>query len=225
MRRVTIRRRAVPLQYESAMSNPLLDHAGLPAFSRIRPEHVEPAVREVLAANRAAVETILAAADPPRWDNLVAPLEAIDHRLSRTWAPVGHLNAVLNNEALRQAYNACLPLLSEYSTELGQHEGLFRAFQRVLAEEGPQLDAGQRKILEDALRDFRLSGVHLPPGPRARYGALMQELSTLQARFEENLLDATNGWRLLLTDEARLEGLPEGAKERALLPDLPAAPK
>ena len=215
MRRVTIRRRAAPLQYEFAMPNPLLDHAGLPAFSRIRPEHVEPAVREVTAANRAAVETILAAAEPPGWDNLIAPLEALDHRLSRTWAPVGHLNAVLNSEALRQAYNACLPLLSEYSTELGQHEGLFRAFQRVLAEEGPQLDAGQRKILEDALRDFRLSGVHLPPGPRARYGALMQELSTLQARFEENLLDATNGWRLVLADEARLEGLPEGAKERA----------
>ena len=197
------------------MDNPLLDQAGLPAFSRIRPAHVEPAIRQVLAENRARIEEILATAEPPRWDNLVMPLEALDHRLGRAWAPVGHLNAVHNTAALRQAYNACLPLLSDYSSELGQHEGLFRAFERVLAEQGPELEPGQRKILEDALRDFRLAGVALPPEPRARFRAIMQELSSLGARFEENLLDATQAWRLHLTDEARLAGLPEGAKERA----------
>jgi oligopeptidase A len=197
------------------MDNPLLEQSGLPAFAHIRPSHVEPAIRAVLAESRARVEEILAAAEPPRWDNLVMPLEALDHRLARVWAPVGHLNAVQNTEALRKAYNACLPLLSDYSSELGQHEGLFRAFERVLAEQGDELQPGQRKILADALRDFRLAGVALAPEPRQRFRAIMQELSTLGAKFEENVLDATQAWRLHLKDEARLAGLPEGARERA----------
>jgi oligopeptidase A len=197
------------------MDNPLLDDSGLPAFSRIRPSHVEPAIRAVIDESRARIEEILAAARPPRWDNLVMPLEALEHRLARAWAPVGHLNAVQNTEALRQAYNACLPILSDFSSELGQHEGLFRAFERVLAEEGERLGPGQRKILEDALRDFRLAGVALPAAPRARFRQIMQELSTLGAKFEENLLDATQAWRLEVRDEARLAGLPEAARERA----------
>ena len=197
------------------MDNPLLDESGLPAFSRIRAAHVEPAIRQVIDECRAQVEAILAAAQPPRWDNLVMPLEALDHRLARAWAPVGHLNAVHNTEALRQAYNACLPLLSDYSSELGQHEGLFRAYQQVLAEEGPRLSSGQRKILEDALREFRLAGVALAAEPRARFRAVMQELATLGAKFEENLLDATQAWRLEISDESRLAGLPEGTRERA----------
>jgi oligopeptidase A len=197
------------------MDNPLLDDSGLPAFSRIRPSHVEPAIRAVIDESRARIEEILAAAQPPRWDNLVMPLEALEHRLARAWAPVGHLNAVHNTEALRQAYNACLPILSDFSSELGQHEGLFRAFERVLAEEGERLSPGQRKILEDALRDFRLAGVALPAEPRARFRQIMQELSTLGAKFEENLLDATQAWRLEVRDEARLAGLPEAARERA----------
>ena len=197
------------------MENPLLDDSGLPAFSRIRASHVEPAIRAVIDESRAQVEEILAAAQPPRWESLVAPLEALDHRLARVWAPVGHLNAVQNTAALRQAYNACLPILSDFSSELGQHESLFHAFERVLAEEGEQLSPGQRKILEDALRDFRLAGVALPAAPRARFRQIMQELSTLGARFEENLLDATQAWRLEVRDEARLAGLPEAARERA----------
>jgi oligopeptidase A len=197
------------------MDNPLLDESGLPAFSRIRPAHVEPAIRQVIDECRARVEEILAAAQPPRWDNLVVPLEALDHRLARVWAPVGHLNAVHNTEALRRAYNACLPLLSDYSSELGQHEGLFRAYQQVLAEEGERLSAGQRKILADALREFRLAGVALPPEPRGRFRAIMQELATLGAKFEENLLDGTQAWRLEISDASRLAGLPEGARERA----------
>jgi oligopeptidase A len=197
------------------MNNPLLDDSGLPAFSRIRPSHVEPAIRAVIEESRRRVEDVLAAAQPPRWHNLVAPLEALDHRLARVWAPVGHLNAVQNTEALRQAYNACLPLLSEYSSELGQHEGLFCAFERIVAEEGDQLSPGQRKILADALRDFRLAGVALAPEPRARFRAIMQELSMLGAKFEENLLDATQAWRLEIRDETLLAGLSEAARERA----------
>ncbi|NGX17671.1 M3 family metallopeptidase [Wenzhouxiangella sp. XN24] len=197
------------------MDNPLLHETGLPAFSRIRPAHVEPAIRTVIERSRAQVEEILAAAQPPRWDNLVMPLEAMEHRLARAWAPVGHLNAVHNTAALREAYNACLPILSDFGSELGQHEGLFRAYERVLAEQGPELAPGQRKILEDALRDFRLAGVALPPAERARFRAIMQELSMLGARFEEHLLDATQAWRLEVHDPARLDGLPEDARTRA----------
>lgn len=197
------------------MDNPLLDTSGLPPFSRIRPHHVEPAVRTLLEESRARIEEVLASAKTPRWDNLVMPLEAVDHRLARAWAPVGHLNAVQNTEALREAYNACLPLLSEYSSEIGQHEGLFRAFGRVLEEEGTQLEPGQRKILQDALRDFRLAGVALEPEARARFRAIVQELATLGAKFEENLLDSTQAWRLQIDDESRLEGLPEDARARA----------
>ncbi len=197
------------------MDNPLLNEAGLPAFSKIRPAHVEPAIRTVIERSRAQVEEILAAAQPPRWDNLVMPLEAMEHRLARAWAPVGHLNAVYNTAALREAYNACLPMLSDFGSELGQHEGLFRAYERVLAEQGAELAPGQRKILEDALRDFRLAGVALPPAERARFRAIMQELSLLGARFEEHLLDATQAWRLEVHDPARLSGLPEDARTRA----------
>ena len=197
------------------MDNPLLDTSGLPSFSRIRPHHVEPAVRTLLEESRRRIEEVIAAAETPRWDNLVMPLEAVDHRLARAWAPVGHLNAVQNTESLREAYNACLPLLSEYSSEIGQHEGLFRAFTRVLEEEGEQLEPGQRKILRDALRDFRLAGVALEPEARARFRAIAQELALLGAKFEENVLDATQAWRLQVEDEARLEGIPADARERA----------
>jgi hypothetical protein len=154
--------------------------AGLPAFPASGPPtSSRPSGRS--STEPARVEEILAAAEPPRWDNLVVPLEALEHRLARVWAPVGHLNAVQNTEALRKAYNACLPLLSDYSSELGQHEGLFRAFERVLAEEGERLAAGQRKILEDALRDFRLAGVACRPG-RGRGSAKSCRSSPRSAR-------------------------------------------
>ena len=196
------------------MRNPLLDHESLPAFSRIRPEHVEPAVRKVVKENLRAVQAIVDAGDFT-WDGLVVPLEKLDHRLARTWAPVGHLNAVVNSEALRKAYNACLPILSDYATDLGQHEGLFRAYEQLAAGSGEALDPAQRKIVEDALRDFRLAGVALSGDRKQRYREIMQSLSTLQAKFEENLLDATHAWTLHVTDEARLDGMPESARTRA----------
>ena len=149
------------------------------------------------------------------WDGLVVPLEKLDQRLARTWAPVGHLNAVVNSEALRKAYNACLPILSDYATDLGQHEGLFRAYEHLARGSGDALDPCQRKIVEDALRDFRLAGVGLPDDQKKRFREMMQSLSTLQAKFEENLLDATHAWTLHVTDEGRLEGLPESARNRA----------
>ena len=106
-------------------TNPLLDISGLPRFGAIRPEHVEPALDEVLAHNRLRVQEILAATDRYAWENLVAPQEELDDRLNRVWSPVVHMNSVVNTQELRAAYNACLPKLSDYATEMGQNEGLY----------------------------------------------------------------------------------------------------
>ncbi|HEB95045.1 MAG TPA: oligopeptidase A [Sedimenticola thiotaurini] len=196
------------------MNNPLLDLERLPPFSRIRPEHVEPAIDALLAEGRETTERLLAAGGPYTWDNLVAPLERLDDRLGRAWSPVSHMNSVVNSEELRQAYNACLPKLSEYATEMGQNERLFRAYREV-AENGAGLDQAQRKLLENALRDFHLSGVDLPAGKKQRFKEISQELSQLTSRYEENLLDATHAWSKLVTDPERLAGLPPSAMDLA----------
>ncbi len=195
-------------------TNPLLELDGLPRFSRIQPEHVEPAVDQLLAENRLAISARLDQGAPYSWKNLVEPLEILEDRLERVWSPVSHLNAVVNSEPLRNAYNACLPKLSEYATEMGHNEGLYRAYKAV-AEGGEALDEAQRKLLENALRDFHLSGVDLPPERKARFKEISEELSRLTSRFEENLLDATNAWSKLVTDEAQLAGLPPSALDLA----------
>ncbi len=191
------------------MSNPLLDHVGLPAFARIRPEHVEPALDARLADCRTEIARLTSAVPVPTWENFVEALEEMDDTLSRTWSPIGHLNGVMNSDALRAAYNACLPKLSDYGTEVGQNEDLFRGYQAVATLE--HLNPTQRKLVENALRDFHLSGVDLPADKKARYKAISQELSQLTSKYSENLLDATNAWTKLITDPAQLAGLPESA--------------
>ncbi|MCF1182235.1 oligopeptidase A [Marichromatium gracile] len=195
------------------MSNPLLETQTLPAFSRIGPEHVEPALDAQLAECRALIERLTREIAVPTWENFIEPLEESEDRLGRVWSPVSHLNSVLNSEALRTAYNACLPKLSDYGTEVGQNEALFRAYRAVATQE--HLDADQRRVLDNALRDFHLSGVDLPADKKARYKEISQSLSALTSKFAENVLDATNAWELHLEDESRLAGLPESA--RALL--------
>ena len=198
------------------MSNPLLEMTGLPPFAHIRPEHVEPAIDTLLAENRETVRRLLAANREYTWDNLVQPLEEMEDRLSRVWAPVSHMNSVVNSEALRQAYNACLPKLSEYSTELGQNAELYAAYKSLHdTGEYARLDTAQKKVIDDALRDFHLSGVDLPPEQQARFKEIRQRLSKLTTRFEENVLDATQAWTRHVTDEARLSGLPDSARAMA----------
>ena len=191
------------------MYNPLLDMTGLPAFSRILPEHVEPALDAILADCRSGIAGVTGADALATWDGFVEPLEELDDRLSRMWSPVGHLNGVMNSDALRAAYNACLPKLSAYGTEVGQNADLFRGYQSVAAQE--HLGSAQRKLLDNALRDFHLSGVDLPADAQARYKAISQELSALTSKYAENVLDATNAWSKDIEDEARLAGLPESA--------------
>jgi oligopeptidase A len=201
------------------MENPLLGQEPLPQFGRIRAEHVEPAVRELLSENRARLEK-LAALPRPTFATLVEPLEELHHRTSRTWSPVSHLNAVLNSDALRAGYNACLPLLSAYQTDLAQNEPLFHAYRTIAEQEGAALAPVQRQVIEHALRDFRLAGVGLPAERKERFKAAMLELAQLQAKFEENVLDATNSWTRHVSDAAELAGLNEmlieQARQRAL---------
>ncbi|WP_456418047.1 oligopeptidase A [Thiolapillus sp.] len=196
------------------MSNPLLNFDGLPRFTRITAQHVEPAVDYLLKDNRKQIQALLEKLPEPDWFNFIEPLEALNDRLSRAWSPVSHLNAVMNSEEMRQAYNACLPRLSEYATEMGQNEALFRAYQTVEAH-ASGLDTAQRKLLQNALREFRLSGVDLSAEKKRRFGEIASRLSEINARYEENLLDATNAWRKRVADESLLAGLPPSALELA----------
>jgi len=196
--------------------NPLLDTSGLPHFTEIRAEHVEPAIDQVLAESRQLADTLLASVTTADWKHLIAPLEAIQVRLSRIWSPVGHLHSVADNEALRAAYNACLPKLSAYATERGQDKRRYEAYKTVLESAEPgTLDPAQRRILENALRDFRLSGIDLPEEKQARFKEVMQALSEHMAKFEQNLLDATQAWHYQVTDASELNGLPESSLSMA----------
>jgi oligopeptidase A len=195
------------------MTNPLLIDTPLPAFGQIRASHAEPAIRELLDRNRHEIAALLeAGAD--RWETLVVPLERMHHNLARAWSPVGHLNGVMNDDELRAAYNACLPLLTAYHTELGQNERLCAAYQSVADREGPSLVPEQKKVVDNALRDFRLAGVSLPPDRKQRFREVMERLATVQAKFDENVLDATNAWSRHVTDEQELAGLPANALRR-----------
>jgi oligopeptidase A len=200
---------------DAIANNPLFEDGCLPHFDRIKPEHVEPAISHLIAAHRARVARIEALPDPT-FKTVIEPLEELQHRLNRAWSPVGHLNAVVNSEALRAAYNKCLPLLSEYGTDLAQSERLYLAYARISELEGSSLDPVQRQVIERALRDFRLAGVALDPDRKDRFKVIMMELSRLSAKFEENVLDATNAWSYHLTDGSQLTGINQGIIDQAL---------
>ncbi len=191
-----------------AMDNPLLGQDPLPRFLQIRPAHVEPAVRELLERSRARIGE-LAALPEPTFATLIEPLEELQHGITRAWSPVSHLNAVLNSDALRAGYNACLPLLSAYQTDLAQSEPLFRAYRTIAERDAAALAPVQRRVIEHAMRDFRLAGVTLPPEKKARFKTVLQELAQLQAKFDENVLDAANAWSWHVTDPDELRGLNE----------------
>jgi oligopeptidase A len=194
--------------------NPLLQDTPLPRFDAIVPEQIEPAISRLIAEQRLRVAQIEAEPNPT-FKTVVEPLEELQHRLSRVWSPVGHLNAVMNTDSLRSAYNACLPLLSEYHTDLSQSERLYRAYAHIAQSERSELDGVQREVIEHALRDFRLAGVALDAPRKARFKAVMMELSRLSAKFEENVLDATNGWSHQVRDAGQLHGINESIVEQA----------
>ncbi len=194
------------------MNNPLLKKSSLPAFDAIKASHIEPALDELLRDNRETLTSLLAAHSQYTWDNLVRPLEDKSDLLSRAWSPVNHLHSVADNDELREAYNACLPKLTEFGTEIGQHEGLYRAYLQL--KEGKDydtLDRAQQKSIDNGLRDFQLSGIGLDNEQRDEYKVIKQKLSQLQTKFEENLLDSTQNWKKHVEDKTQLVGMPESA--------------
>ena len=196
-------------------NNPLIDYPELPPFSKIQPEHVLPAVEQLVADGRARIQQVLAEG---KFDyaHLVQALDEEDDRLGKAFGPAGHLNAVAQNEALRNAYNSCLPLLSEYGTEVGQNAQLCAAYQALRdSDEWSSLSEAQQKDIENTLRDFRLSGVDLPDDKKAQYMANSKRLSELTSQFSDNTLDATQAWTKHISDEAELDGLPDSAKAGA----------
>ncbi|MGL5071641.1 MAG: oligopeptidase A [Aeromonas salmonicida] len=198
------------------MNNPLLTMDSLPPFSQIQPEQVQAAVTQAIADCKQKITDVLAQRDSHTWDSLIAPLEEVNDRLARVWSPVSHLNSVLNSEALRAAHDACLPLLSEFQTYVGQHEGLYQAYLGLFeSDDFPRLDGAQRKEIQNTLRDFRLSGIGLPAEAQQRYGEIQARLSELASRFSNNVLDATQGWTKLVSDEAELAGLPQSVQAAA----------
>ena len=198
------------------MSNPLTEFQGLPPFTQIRPEHVEPAIEQLLSESRQQIDQLAAHIRGATWDNFIEPLENIQDRINKVWSPVSHLNAVMNNAALRTAYNNCLAKITEFHTDLSQDKRIYNAYHAIkTGREFAQLDIAQQKTINDALRDFHLSGIDLPAEKQQRFKAIKQQLSKLTSTFSDNVLDATNAWKKTVMDEAQLAGLPESAKAMA----------
>ena len=192
--------------------NPLIDYPNLPPFALIRPEHVAPAVERTIADARVVVERLLADPATPDWEHFVEPLNAATERIGRVWGPVSHLNSVVNTPELREAYNSNLPKISAFFTELGQNLALFEKYKALVASPAyAQLSAPQQKVLQNELRDFRLSGAELPDSDKPRFTEIQLQLADLDARFEQNLLDATDAFAYYAS-EAEIDGVPADVK-------------
>ncbi len=197
------------------MNNSLLTISTFPSFSTIYPDEIEPTISQLLTQNRATFAHLLQQ-DNYCWDNLLAPLEEMGDHLGQVWAPISHLHAVMETDKLREAYKKCLSILTEYHTEMMQNSRLYKAIQCIAeGSEYKTLTPAQCKIIDNSLRDLRLSGVHLEAQAKIRFGELQKQLSKLTTQFSENILDATHGWTLHVTDRDALKGLPEQTIEMA----------
>ena len=196
--------------------NALLDFTDLPRFDLFKPEHVTPAISTLLDEARHVVKSLEAPAAAVSWDDFVMPLERVTERLGRAWGVVGHLNAVVDTPELRATYNENLPKVTEFWTELGQNLKLFEKYKALQASsEFQMLDFARKKIIDNAIRDFRLGGAELPDDKKERFADIQEQQAALSTRFSENVLDATNAYELLVDDESKLAGLPDDVKQAA----------
>ena len=198
------------------MTNPLLPKniksSSLPAFSKIKPEHIKPAVEQAIADCKQTISDVLANNTMFTWENLIQPIDEVDDVLSKLWSPVSHMNSVVSSDELREAYESCLPLLSEYGTFVGQHQGLYQAYNSLKDSElFHTLDTAQQKVITNALRDFQLSGIALNDDDKKRYGEIVSRLSDLSSSYSNNVLDATHAFSVNITDKQELSGLPQSA--------------
>lgn len=190
--------------------NPLLDYSGLPRFGDFEPALVASAIETLLAECRATVARLTQMQSAVTWDDFVQPLIDANERLGRSWGQIAHLNAVVNTPELRKAYNAALPKVTQYWTELGQNEALFERYRTLSrSPDFAALSPARRKVIENELRDFRLGGAELPPSRKQRFMAIREQLAELASRFSDNLLDATDAFRHVETDPGRVTGIPQ----------------
>lgn len=188
---------------------------GLPVFSQITPDQIKPAIEEAIATCKTTIDEVVASGDYS-YKNVVGKIEEVDDRLGKMWSPVSHMNSVVSSDELRQAHDSCLPLLSDYGTWVGQHEGLYKAYTTLRqSDEFKTLDEQRQKYIEDTIRDFTLSGVALPQEKKIRYAQISARLSELSSTFSNNVMDATMGWTKHVTDKDALSGLPESALDAA----------
>ena len=197
-------------------ANPLLDFSDLPRFDLVQPEHVKPAIESLLTSGRELIARLTDEATPATWNDFAGALALGLEPFGRAWGVVGHLHSVNDVPAWREAYNEMLPEVSRFYAELGQNLKLFEKYKALRnSAEYATLSVEQKKVVDNEVRDFRLSGAELPEEQKPRFQAIMEELSQLSAKFAENLLDATNAFAEIVTDEALLAGLPEDAKQAA----------
>jgi len=194
------------------MQNPLLEFTGLPPFSKLKPDYIVPAIDQLLLDSNSDINELLRDNDHYSWDNFVQPMENIQDRINKVWSPISHMNSVVNSNALREAYNTCLAKMTHFNTELSQNPDVFAAYQAIAHDNSfNQLTESQQKVINDALRDFRLSGIDLPEKQRQRFKDIKQQLSQLTSQFSDNVLDATQAWQKQITDKAVLAGLPDSS--------------
>ena len=197
-------------------ANPLLDFSDLPRYAAVKPEHVTPAIEQLLAENREQVGRLTLEQTPATWEGFVAPLEEANERLSRVWGVAAHLHSVNDGPAIREAFNTNLPKVTNYWTELAQNAALFEKYKALRASDRfARLSPAQRKIIENEIRDFRLGGADLPPGKKQRFGDIQRELAALASRFSENLLDASNAFSVVLDTEDEVAGIPPDVLQQA----------
>lgn len=197
------------------MTNPLLDTSSLPRFGDIRPDHVLPAIEQLISSHREQLRTLLDENSEPDFDSLVIPVELMEHELGRVWSPVNHLQSVLGSRDWREAYKQALPLLTEHGTEISQNRRLQRAYAAVAESLPSNANESQRSAVDHALRDFRLAGVALDEADKNRFKEIMQKLAAIQADFEHNVQDASDAWSMHILDVNELVGIPQPTLNRA----------
>ena len=203
--------------YSLNPDNPLLDLSGLPRFAEIEADQVESALDAALAQSRTKIEAVESQCPTASWASVASELQDIEEYLERVWAPVSHLNTVRDNAAFRVAVEACLPKLSQFHSEVGQNLKLYEGYRKITnSPDFGDLSSARKKVVKNALRDFRLSGAELEGDARERFREIVSELSTLCNRFDQNLLDATDHWCLDILEENDLQGLPQSAIDLAL---------
>ncbi|CAN8139558.1 oligopeptidase A [uncultured Thiomicrorhabdus sp.] len=194
------------------MSNPFFDLDGFPRFDLFKVEDIAPAMEQLLAQSRAEIERLVAMPEAPTWQNFIEPLEQVDNTFERVWGPMGHLDAVKNSDEWHEAYSECIGLVTAYSTEVGQNAGLYAKFNALAnSDEFDGYSLAQKKVIENALRNFRLSGIALPQAEQKQFKEYSEKLSKLSSQFGNNVLKATPSWSKIITDEQQLAGLPESA--------------